>query len=166
MAETVHATAVLVGVHGVLIRGASGSGKSTLALGLIERGARLVADDRVHLAARGGRLLASADARIAGIVELRGRGLIEVPHERSCVLRLIVDLVSEDALERLPEDNQLSAMVLGIALPRQPVAAPPERALRLVVAALNALSTASDIGLAKRGCLGMMAALSPPTALS
>ena len=39
--ETVHATAVLVGADGVLIRGASGSGKSALALALIERGARL-----------------------------------------------------------------------------------------------------------------------------
>ena len=77
MSETVHATAVLVGADGVLIRGASGAGKSALALALIERGARLVADDRAACsppatAASSRR----APAAIAGRIELRGRGVI------------------------------------------------------------------------------------------
>ena len=62
---TVHASAVLVGSRAVLIRGPSASGKSQLALELLEaartgvlRFAKLVADDRVHLEAVSGRLLA------------------------------------------------------------------------------------------------------------
>jgi serine kinase of HPr protein (carbohydrate metabolism regulator) len=147
MAETLHATAVLAGVNGLLIRGPSGSGKSSLALSLIERGARLVADDRVHVAACGGRLVAGAPARISGRIELRGRGLIEVPRERNCVLRLVVDIVSGEALARMPEDDQLTTMLLGIELPRQPVPAATEQALMLVGAALHALSPAGDMGL-------------------
>jgi serine kinase of HPr protein (carbohydrate metabolism regulator) len=147
MAETIHATAVLAGANGLLIRGPSGSGKSSLALALIERGARLVADDRVHVAACDGRLVAAAPARISGRLELRGRGLIDVPRERHCVLRLVVDIVSGDALERMPEDDQFTAMLLGIALPRQPVPAAPERALTLVGAALDALSPGGNMGL-------------------
>ena len=56
---SLHATAVAVAGSGVLIRGAAGSGKSSLALALIEdpRGdSKLVADDRVVLAAQGGAL--------------------------------------------------------------------------------------------------------------
>ncbi len=81
--ETVHASAVLVGEHGVLIRGASGSGKSSLVLGLIDRdpsSTRLIADDRVHLDADRGRLVAAAPDTIAGKLEVRGQGIVEVAH--------------------------------------------------------------------------------------
>ena len=78
---TVHASAVLVGARAVLIRGPSGSGKSRLALELLEaartgslRFARLVADDRVHLEAPGGRLLVRPAEALAGLIEVRGVG--------------------------------------------------------------------------------------------
>ena len=77
MSETVHATAVLVGADGVLIRGESGSGKSALALALIERGARLIADDRLTLSGCHGRIVATAPGATAGLIELRGRGIVE-----------------------------------------------------------------------------------------
>lgn len=147
MAETVHATAVLVGVHGILIRGASGSGKSRLALALIRRGGRLVADDRVHLAARGGRLIAIAPAAAHGLIELRGRGPVPVPHERSCVISLVADIVTSQALERMPEDAQMTAVLNGVALPRQPVPEALDHALELVAAALDALPTGGNMGL-------------------
>jgi serine kinase of HPr protein (carbohydrate metabolism regulator) len=147
MTETLHGTAVLAGVNGILIRGASGSGKSRLALALIERGARLVADDRVHIAARDGRVIASAPDRTAGLIELRGRGLIAVPHERNCVVRLVADIVSEEALDRMPQDDQFTAVLLGIAILRQPVGAVREHALTLVDAALASLSSSGNMGL-------------------
>ena len=142
MSEWVHATAVLVGAEGVLIRGPSGAGKSALAHALIERGAVLVADDRVHLSDRNGRLIATAIGATAGQMELRGRGIVPVPHERSAVVRLVVDLVPADALERLPEPASLTTCILGIGVPRQPV--PPDRghALSLVRAALADLKPA------------------------
>ena len=140
MSETIHATAVLAGVDGVLIRGESGTGKSTLAWDLIGRGGRLIADDRVHLSACHGRVIATAQEPTAGRLELRGRGILSVPFERSAVIRLVIDLVEEVALERLPDDTQLSVMILGVALPRQPVPAASGRALALVEAALGAFS--------------------------
>ena len=141
MSETVHATAVIVGAEGVLIRGASGSGKSALALLLIERGARLIADDRLTLSSVHGRILASASSAIAGKIELRGRGIISVPHEQSGVIRLVADIVEEEGLERMPEPHHLTTTLLGIALPRQPVPRATEPAARLVEAALAGSAT-------------------------
>ena len=154
MSETLHGTVVLVGAHGVLIRGAPAAGKSLLALALIDRGARLVADDRVHVSACGGRLVASAPAAIAGLIELRGRGIVKVPHERSAVIRLVVDVVGEEALDRMPEDDQMTVALLGIPLPRQPVPDEPRRAVLLVDAAIRALFPPGNITLRSPGVWG------------
>jgi serine kinase of HPr protein (carbohydrate metabolism regulator) len=136
MSETVHATAVLVGADGVLIRGESGAGKSALALALIERAGRLIADDRLTLSACHGRIVATAPVSISGKIELRGRGIIDVPHEPSGVIRLVVDIVSEDRVERMPEPHNLSTTLLGITLPRQPVPSAADHAARLIESAL------------------------------
>jgi HPr kinase/phosphorylase len=140
MSQAVHATAVLVGAEGVLIRGESGAGKSLLGLALIERGARLIADDRLMLSACHGRLIATAPAAIAGRIELRGRGVITKPHEQGGVIRLVADIVEEEGLERMPEPYDLSTALLGITLPRQPVPGAPDHAVRLIEAALAALT--------------------------
>ena len=147
MSEAIHATAVLLGSDGVLIRGASGAGKSSLALALIERGARLIADDRLFISAVHGRLVATAPAAIAGQIELRGRGIIDVPHEQGGVIRLIADIVGEEELERMPEPHHLSTVLLGITLPRQSVTGATDRSVRLVVSALAAFTPSIDEGL-------------------
>ncbi len=166
MSETVHGTAVLVGAEGVLIRGESGSGKSALALRLIAGGGRLVADDQVALSSCHGRLVASAPRATAGLIELRGRGLVTVPYERSVVIRLVADIVDAEGLERMPEAHQLTETLLGIALPRQPVPGTPEGAVPLVRAALGALSSQPDKGLANDDSFAMMTAPPTPTAFS
>jgi HPr kinase/phosphorylase len=124
---TVHASAVLVGARAVLIRGPSGSGKSRLALELIESVrsgsllfARLVGDDRVHLRAAGGRLLVRAAEALAGLIEVRGVGILRLPYEPSAVVGLVVDLGAN--AERLPDAQQGQAAVEGIRLPRLAVA--------------------------------------------
>ena len=125
---SVHASCVLVGARAVLIRGPSASGKSQLALELIQaaasgslRFARLVADDRVHLAPAGGRLLARPADALAGLLEVRGVGLLRVPYEPCAVVGLVVDLAAPDS-SRLPDPYQREAVVDGISLPRLPVA--------------------------------------------
>lgn len=141
---TVHANALLLGADGVLIRGRPGAGKSALSRALVAaaaaegRFARLVADDRVALAVCGGRLLARPPAALAGYCERRGRGIEAAPHEGAAVVRLVVDLVPAEAAERLPAAEALTTVILGVRLPRQPVACGIADAAGLVLAALSA----------------------------
>jgi len=113
--ETIHGTAVGIDGAGVLLRGPSGAGKSDLALRLIDGGAALVADDRVVLARDGDAILAFAPDSIAGKLEVRGLGIVKLPAAVSARLRLVVDLVAPDAVERLPKAGE--TVLLGVALP-------------------------------------------------
>lgn len=120
-----HGNALLLCEKGLLLRGPSGSGKSALSLELIAWSkaqgdfARLVADDRVGLEARGGRLVARPHPAIAGIMEIRGLGLASVPFEAACVLHAVVDLHPDaEAPQRYPEDSEKSVLLCGIQLPR------------------------------------------------
>jgi serine kinase of HPr protein (carbohydrate metabolism regulator) len=111
---------VLVGAHALLIRGPSGSGKSQLALRLISAGqsgllpfARLVADDRIRLEACHGRLLVRAPDALAGLIEVHGLGIRQLPHEPVAVIGSVVELAAPDA-QRLPERAEVE--VEGIKL--------------------------------------------------
>ncbi len=75
---TVHGCMVDMRGVGVLILGKSGSGKSETAIGLLERGASLVADDMVRIKYVGGDLVASAPDLSRGYMEIRGIGIINV----------------------------------------------------------------------------------------
>ena len=110
-----HATCVALDGAGVLLCGAPGSGKSDLALRLIDAGARLVADDRADLGARRGRVWVTAPPEIAGLIEVRGVGVVRLEALAEVPLALVVDLVAGDAVERLPEPG--SRAYLGIPVP-------------------------------------------------
>jgi serine kinase of HPr protein (carbohydrate metabolism regulator) len=77
---------------GVLLIGKSGSGKSDLAFRLIGLGAQLVADDRTDLSLRRGKLFASAPRALAGLLEIRGIGIVDLPHARNVRIVLAVEL--------------------------------------------------------------------------
>lgn len=72
--------------------GKSGSGKSDLALRLIAMGAQLVADDRTDLFVKKGILYAKAPSRIAGLLEVRGVGIIAIPCAQQAKVTLVADL--------------------------------------------------------------------------
>jgi len=112
--ETVHASTVSIGGRAVLIAGRSGSGKSDLALRLIDRGAALVSDDYTLVRRAGGRLLAAPPDTIAGKIELRGVGIVELAHERDVPVALYVDL--DRRPDRLPDAGD-QRLVAGIRLP-------------------------------------------------
>lgn len=63
---------------GVLCTGRSAIGKSETVLGLLERGHRLIADDRVHVRRIGNALFGIGDSRMAHHMEIRGLGLVDV----------------------------------------------------------------------------------------
>ncbi len=115
MTQQIHGTCVEVSGAGVLLRGPSGSGKSDLALRLIDGGAQLVADDRVDLEVRNGLLTASAPAALAGMIEVRGLGVMRIPAVSRTFITLIIDLVEGDAVERMPEP--MTCRLLGVEAP-------------------------------------------------
>lgn len=121
----IHATALVIGEAGVLIRGRSGSGKTALALALVgdavQAGtfAALVGDDRVGLTVADGSLLARPHPRIAGLVAIRGVGVVPVAHEPACMVRLVVDLIDAPAAGAIrPAAEPSCATLLGLAIPR------------------------------------------------
>jgi serine kinase of HPr protein (carbohydrate metabolism regulator) len=113
-AETIHASSVAVEGRAILISGPSGSGKSDLALRLLDRGFTLVSDDQTIVRRDGDRLIASAPATIAGKLEIRGIGIVELDHVEDSPVGLIVELTSD--IQRLPDDSR-ERPILGVSIP-------------------------------------------------
>jgi serine kinase of HPr protein (carbohydrate metabolism regulator) len=112
--ETVHASTVATDGRAVLISGPSGSGKSDLTLRLLDRGFTLVSDDQTIVRREDDRLIASAPRNIAGKLEIRGIGIVEMDHVEDIPVALLVELTSD--IQRLPDDNR-ERPILGIPLP-------------------------------------------------
>lgn len=104
--QTHHGSVVDIGGIGVMLRGPSAFGKSDLALRLMDRGAVLVADDRVILSQHRTGLRASAPDKLYGLLEVRGVGIMSLPAIKHTTLKLIVDLVQPECVPRLPERTQ------------------------------------------------------------
>lgn len=113
-AETVHASTVAIDGRAVLITGPSGSGKSDLALRLLDRGFTLVSDDQTIVRRDGNRLIANAPPNIAGKLEVRGIGIMEMDHLSNVPVALLIELTSD--IQRLPDDSR-ERPILGIKLP-------------------------------------------------
>jgi HPr kinase/phosphorylase len=111
----VHATAVAIDGEAILLRGPSGAGKSDLALRLIDGGARLVADDQAELRRAENRVWVRAPAALAGLIEIRGIGILRLQALDEAPLAMFVDLLPSVEIKRLPES--LFEDVLGIAIP-------------------------------------------------
>jgi serine kinase of HPr protein (carbohydrate metabolism regulator) len=132
---TIHGTVVAWHTRGVLLRGEPGSGKSDLALRLIAADFALVADDRVVVTAIDGMVHASPPPVLAGLIEARGVGILNLPHVAEVPLVLVVDLVVPDAVPRMPPLDVIE--IAGIRLPRVSLA-PFETSTPLKIAHLLA----------------------------
>jgi serine kinase of HPr protein (carbohydrate metabolism regulator) len=124
--DTIHASCVAIEGRAVLVEGRSGAGKSDLALRLIDRGATLVSDDYTTLLRRDGALIARPPANLAGKIEVRGIGIVEMPHVADIPVGLIVSIT--DAPPRMPEGGRVRRIagveLREIALPSLEPSAP------------------------------------------
>ena len=112
--ESLHATTVGFNGRAVLITGPSGAGKSDLALRLLDRGFMLVSDDQTIVSRHDERLIASAPATIAGKLEIRGIGIVEMATVGNLPVALVVELTSDVA--RMPDDGR-ERLILGVTVP-------------------------------------------------
>ena len=134
--ESVHASTVAIEGRAVLITGPSGSGKSDLTLRLLDRGFTLVSDDQTIVRRQGEKLFASAPPQIAGKLEIRGIGIVEMEHESDVPVALLVELTSE--IQRLPDDSR-ERPLLGVTLPLVSIDAMTASAASKVALALDRL---------------------------
>ncbi len=124
--ETIHASCVAIDGVAVLIEGRSGTGKSDLALRLIDRGGVLVSDDYTMLIRRDGALIARPPVNLAGKIEVRGIGILDMPHVTDVPVGLLVAIVEEPP--RMPGEGRLRRIagvdLREIALPSLEPSAP------------------------------------------
>ncbi len=111
--------------------GPPGSGKSDLVLRLLSQGFDLVADDRVNIADG----IASAPEALAGMLEVRGLGMMRLPHRHQVTLALVV------ALGALPERLPMPSRHAELGLPQIGIdgaaASAPERVAMALDCALG-----------------------------
>lgn len=112
----IHGTLVDFQTKGILFIGKSGTGKSDLALRMImEKGAKLVADDRVDLENIKGKLYGSAPKALFGKLEIRGVGIENFEALLRSEIVLCVELCSDRSeVERLPFNEYVD--FLGVSV--------------------------------------------------
>jgi HPr kinase/phosphorylase len=119
----------------VLLLGPSGSGKSDLVLRLLARGFDLVADDRVDVVDG----IASAPVQLVGLLEVRGLGVVCLPHLPSAPLALVVSLDGPPP-PRLPLPARHAALDLPQVGIDATAASAPERVALALECALGRIA--------------------------
>jgi HPr kinase/phosphorylase len=118
----------------VLLMGPPGSGKSDLVLRLLSHGFDLVADDRVNILDG----IASAPDALAGMLEVRGLGVMHLPHRQQATLALVVTLGAQP--ERLPAPARHAALDLPQVGIDGSAASAPQRVAMALDCALGRVS--------------------------
>jgi HPr kinase/phosphorylase len=147
--QLVHGTCVALGRRAALLRGNPGAGKSDLALRFIALPAEgdlkplLVADDQVLVeAGADGLLHVSPPETIAGKIEMRGFGIVDVPFLAEAELVLVCDLVDGKDVPRMPAAKEVRTQIAGVPVPAMKLApfeasAPLKLKLALCLAATD-----------------------------
>ena len=139
MSTLMHGSCVCLGARGVLILGAPGAGKSGLALELVSvHRAVLVADDQVAITVEDNRLFAGPAPGLAGLIEIRGTGIVKMAYRRRCQVCLVASLGPHAGFDRMPPADSLFVDIGGIRLARIFVDASQPFAAARVLAGISA----------------------------
>jgi len=114
--QLMHATALKLGGFGAILRGAPGAGKSDLALRLMDRGHTLIGDDQIQLTRKGESVMIAPVEQLAGLLEVRGLGILRVPNiAKDVLLACVIDLHDHRDIDRLPPaDEQITVLTVPI----------------------------------------------------
>lgn len=121
--RNLHATAITINGRGLMFVGPSGSGKSMLAFSCLSQAKRLgaeawlIADDQIFIRIDNGRVIAERPSAIAGLIELRGSGIVTVDSLESASIDLVIQLVDLADCERLPPENERFSLSRDLSLP-------------------------------------------------
>lgn len=141
------------GWRGVLIAGESGAGKSDLALRCLDHGFRLVADDRTLVWACEGVLYGRAPDTLAGLLEVRGLGVLPEPSIPFCRIALSIRCGPVDRMPDPAVENYAGLNVPALSLAPLESSAPAKlrRALQHLGAATEgAYQDALAVGVSPR----------------
>jgi HPr kinase/phosphorylase len=116
-----HGSCVSRDGEAVLMVGPPGCGKSDLVLRLLSRGFELVADDQVTITDG----IASGPAELAGLLEVRGLGIVRLPYRAQARLVLVVEL--EGRAERMPLPDRHPDLDVPVVRVDAAAASAPER---------------------------------------
>ncbi|MFO1028788.1 MAG: HPr kinase/phosphatase C-terminal domain-containing protein [Acetobacteraceae bacterium] len=116
-----HGSCVSRNGEAVLLVGPAGAGKSDLVLRLLARGFELVADDQVEI----DNGMVSCPDRLAGLLEVRGLGIVRLPYRTPAHLALVAELGT--ASDRLPEPAVHPDLGLPVVHIDPAAASAPER---------------------------------------
>ncbi len=131
----IHASCGARDGHGVVLLGAPGCGKSDLLLRLIDRGFHLVADDRVDVEDGWVR----PPRPLAGLLEVRGLGILRLGHDAEARLVLAVEL-DRDEMERLPSPRRHGELGVPVIAVDPGHASAPQRVALALDCALGRIS--------------------------
>ena len=146
---SIHGVLVEIKGMGVLLTGASGVGKSETALGLVQRGHRLIADDRVDVYQKDHNTVMGESPKILRhLMEIRGIGIIDVMNlfgvgaiKNRAEIQLVINLVNWDAnanYDRLGF-NENTREICNVSVPQVTIPVKVGRNIEIiiVVAAMN-----------------------------
>lgn len=116
----------------MLVIGPPGSGKSDLIMRLLGRGFVLVADDQVEVSPNG---VLSAPPALAGLLEVRGLGILRLAHAEHARLALVVRL--GEPADRLPVPERHPDFGVPVLRLDSAMASAPDRVILALDCALG-----------------------------
>jgi len=133
---SIHGVLLSIDNIGIIIRGKSGIGKSECAAELINKGAKLVADDLIIVTLTDGELVGASPEKIRNLIEIRGIGILNVKDifgalavMKESKIHLIIDLIEfnkENKYDRLGYDT-VQEKIMSVPLPKIQIPVSPGR---------------------------------------